>query len=211
MKIKNILLVIVLGVFTASLSAQTNVQHIDKLVLKKKKKHIFSDRDSSTTIYIDTLIMEDRSSLQFFGKNDVTLRVKYAEIGDRAFFLGQAGQNNASDFDIDIKFGKLGSLYIVARGRDALNGTKTYPNGDAGNVHLVYDSSGIVPQTTDKDAKNYVKVDISPGGLNVTPSSDLNNIYDMIARAPRGLRGLPQGPIYSGSAGREGSVTIESK
>lgn len=211
MKIKHILLTIVLGIFATSLSAQTNVQHIDKLVLKKKKKHIFSDRDSSAIIYIDTLIMGDRSSLQFFGKNEVTLRVKHAEIGDRAFFLGQAGQNNASDFDIDIKFDQLGSLYIVARGRDALNGTKTHPNGDAGQVHLVYDPAGITPQTTDRDAKHYVKVDVSPGGQRVTPSADLNNIYDMIARAPRGLRGVPQGQIYSGSTGQEGTVTIESR
>lgn len=211
MKIKSIFLALSFGMSTASLTAQTTVQHIDKLVLKKKKKHIFAKRDSSATIHIDTLIMADRSSLQFFGKNDVTLRVKYAEIGDKAFFMGQAGQNNASDFDIDINFGKLGSLYIVARGRDAVNGTKTFPNGNAGHVRLLYDPSGIVPQTTDKDAIHYIKADVSAGGQNNTPTSDLNNIYDMIARAPRGLRGLPQGQIYSGSPGKDGTVTIESK
>lgn len=211
MTIRYILLMIVFGMFSANISAQTNVQHIDKLVLKKKKKHVFSDRDSSAVIHIDTLIMDDRSSLQFFGKNDVKLHVKHAEIGDKVFFLGQAGKNDASDFDIDIKFAELGSLYIVARGRDATNGTKTHPNGDAGNVHLVYDPSGITPQTTDKDAKHYVKADVSAGGRSVTPSADLNNIYDMIARSPRGLRGIPQGQIYSGSPGQDGTATIESK
>ena len=194
-----------------TVSGQTNTQHFDKLVLKKKEKKMFSDRDSSSVVYIDTLIMKDKSSLQFFGKKDVKLVVKHSEIDNQTMIMGQGGQNNGSNFDIAVNFQKLGSLYIIARGQDAMNGTKTFPNGDAGNVTLTYDSAGIVPQSTDRKAKNYVLTDVTPGGLHVTPSAELNNIYGMIARAPQGLRGLPQGQIYSGSPGKEGKVVIKGK
>lgn len=210
MKTRNLIALILTCFISTTISAQTDVQHIDKIVLKKKKKQVFASRDSSSIIYIDTLIMADKSSLQFFGKKDVELHVKHAELGDQVFISGQGGQNNASNFDIHINFQKLGSLYVIARGKDAMNGTKTFPNGDAGNVILVYNTEGIVPQTTDKKAQNYVKVDVSPGGLHVTASSDLNNIYSMVARAPRGLRGIPQGQIYSGSPGKEGKAVIKS-
>lgn len=190
---------------------QTNEQHLGKLILNKKEKKIFNDRDSSSTIYIDTLIMKDRSSLQFYGKKDVKLVVKHAEIGDKTFISGQGAQNNASNFDIDINFAKLGSLYVIARGQDANNGMRTDPNGDAGNVTLLYEPTGTIPQTTNKKQKGYLFVDVNPGGLRVTPSSEISNIYSRIAMSSPGLRGLPQGQIYSGSPGKEGKVTIKSK
>lgn len=206
---------IILGVFVAVLGvlnaqAQVNEHHFDKLVLNKKEKKVFSERDSSAVVYIDTLIMKDKSSLQFFGKKDVKLIVKHAEIGNKALISGQAGQNNASDFDITINFQKLGSLFVVARGIDAFNGTRTFPNGNAGNVNITYNREGISPQTTNKKGKYYLFVDVTPGGLRVTPTSEVANIYSRIATSAPGLRGLPQGQIYSGSPGLEGKVKITS-
>jgi hypothetical protein len=205
--------IILLVFFAANVKAQTNEIRISKLVLDKKDKKIFSDRDrdSSSVLYIDTLIMKDRSSLQFYGKKNVKINVGYAEIGDRVFISGRAGKNNASNFDIDINFQKLGSLYLIARGEDANNGTRTDPNGDAGNINLTYSSNGITPQSTDKKGKHYLHTDVNPGGLRVTPTTDLRNIYDQIKRSAPGLRGVPQGQIYSGSSGKEGKVTITSK
>lgn len=196
-----------------NVNAQANEIRISKLVLDKKEKKVFADRDrdSSTTLFIDTLVMKDRSSIQFFGKKEVKIVVGHAEIGDRAFISGMAGKNNASNFDLDFNFQKLGSLYIVARGQDAMNGTKTDPNGDAGNINLVYDPKGITPQSADKKGKKYIHTDVTPGGLRVTPSTDLRNIYDQISRSAPGLRGVPQGQIYSGSPGKEGKATISSK
>jgi len=196
---------------TASVHAQSNEIKISKLVLDKKQKEVFDSRDSSVVIYIDTLIMKDRSSLQFYGKKDVKITVNHAEIGDRAFINGVAGKNNASNFDLDFNFQKLGSLYIVAKGLDATNGFRTHPNGDAGDINLKYDGSGIHPQTTDKKAKNYLHTDTTPGGLRVVAASDLRNIYDQIRSSAPGLRGVPQGQIYSGSPGREGKVSITAK
>lgn len=190
---------------------QTADIHIGKLELNKKEKKVFNDRDSSAVVYIDTLIMKDRSSLQFYGKKDVKLVVKHAEIGDRVFISGQAGKNNASNFDIDINLKKLGSLYVIARGQDANNGMRTDPNGDAGIVNFVYDPAGITPQTVNKKQKNYLYVDVTPGGRHVTPSAEITNIYSRIATSGPGLIGLPQGQIYSGSPGKDGKVTIQSK
>ena len=190
--------------------AQQSEVKISKLVLDKKQKKIFNNRDSSIVLFIDTLVMKDKSSMQFYGKKDVKLVISHAEIGNNVYINGRAGKNNASNFDMDINFQKLGSLYVIARGQDANNGMKTDPNGDAGNINLTYSSKGIAPQTKDKKAKNYLHTDVTPGGLKVTPSSDLRRIYDQISMSASGLHGVPQGQIYSGSPGKEGKVTINS-
>lgn len=187
------------------------VIHLSKLSLEKKKKKNFQGRDSILTIYIDTLVMKDKSALQFYGKKQVNLYIKHADIGKEAVIYGQGLKNNGTNFNIDIDFKKLNSLYILARGQNAFNGTKTDPNGDGGHVSLMYEAMGFVPQTTNKKEKHYIHIDITEGGLNVTPSTDLHNIYSRIATAPRGLRGLPQGQIYSGSPGKKGSSEVKAK
>ncbi|TDS13237.1 hypothetical protein [Sphingobacterium paludis] len=208
MKIKQ-LLTLLLMCTTCITFAQVKEQHIKKLVLGKKDKKTFNNRDSSITVYIDTLVMKDRSSLQFYGKKDVKLIVKHAELGKRVFFSGIGAKNNASNFDIDINFKKLGSLYVIASGRDAMNGTRTFDNGDGGTVNFHYDGNGIVPQSTDKKANNYLLIDVSAGGRITNPQTDLNQIHSLISMSAPGLRGVPQGQIYSGSPGRAGKVTIE--
>lgn len=211
MKTTHILSIVFLFLGSSFLSiAHAQQEHIARLELGKKKKKTFNSRDSSAVIYIDTLIMKDKSSLQFYGKKDIKLVVKHAEIGKGAFISGIGGQNNASDFDIDINLNKLGSLYVIARGQDAMNGTKTDPNGDGGNVSFKYDPNGITPQTADKKQANYVYIDVSAGGKAINPVSDLNQIYSRIAMSAPGLRGMPQGQVYSGSPGKEGKVTISS-
>lgn len=191
---------------------QSNIEHLKKLELNKKEKKVFNGgRDSSSIIHIDTLIMKDRSSIQFYGKKDIELFVKYAEIGNKTFISGLAGQNNASNFDIKINFQKLGSLSVIARGQDAMNGTRTYPNGDAGNVNIAYDPNGIIPQQTNSKAKNFLSVDATPGGLNSTPQNEVGIIFDRIARSPARWINLPQGLVYSGSPGKEGKVVVEQQ
>lgn len=202
----------VISFFTFSVTlAQTEELSIGTLNLKKKQKKIFNSRDSTLHLTIDTLIMGNNSSLQFFGKKDVHITVKHAFIADKAYFYGRGKENNASNFDIDILFDKLGSLYIIARGEDAFNGTKTYPNGDGGQVKLRYDAAGIIPQIDNKKEKHYLMVDTNPGGLRMNPTSELNNIYSQIARSGSGLRGVPQGQIYSGSPGKVGKADIKAK
>lgn len=212
MKLKNILSVIFLFLGLSVLSiGYAQEEHIARVELGRKQKKTFNSRDSSAVIYIDTLIMKDKSSLQFYGKKDVKLVVKHAEIGKNAFISGIGGQNNASNFDIDINLQKLGSLYVIARGQDAMNGTKTHPNGDGGTVNFKYDPSGITPQSDKKKQKGYVYIDVSAGGRAINPVTDLNQIYSRIAMSAPGLRGMPQGQVYSGSPGKEGKATITPK
>lgn len=210
MKIINILTTVFICLTTVSFG-QVQQEHISKLELRKKEKKFFNSRDSSAVIYIDTLIMKDKASLQFINKKDVKLVVKYAELGKKVFISGSGAKNNASNFDIDMHIGSLESLYIIAKGQDAINGTKTNDNGDGGNVTFHYASAGITPQSEDKKSKNYIHIDVSPGGRAVNPTTDLNQIYSRIKTAPSGLRGVPQGQIYSGSPGREGSYVLEEK
>lgn len=211
MRLTHILTIIFLFLGQSFLSeGYAQEEHISKLELGRKKKKVFNSRDSSAVIHIDTLIMKDKSSLQFYGKKDVRLVIKHAEIGKGAFISGIGGQNNASNFDIDINLKKLGSLYVIARGQDAMNGTKTFPNGDGGAVNFHYNPDGITPQMDNKKQANYVYIDVSAGGRAINPVSDLNQIYSRIATSAPGLRGLPQGQVYSGSPGKEGKATISS-
>jgi len=200
-----------LNVTQAQEKTEGEVIHLNKLVIEKNKKHSFQGRDSVVTVYIDTLIMKDKASLQFFAKKEVNLIVKNADIAKEAVIYGQGLQNNGTNFDIAVNFDKLGSLYVIARGQNAMNGTRTFPNGDGGNVTLVYESTGFEPQTTDKKGKHYIHIDNTEGGLNVTPSTELANIYSRVAMSAPGLRGVPQGQIYSGSPGKKGTVVIKAK
>lgn len=209
-KIGFILLGIWIGLST-SFAQEGREQHIQKLTLDKKEKESFRSerRDSTLTLYIDTLILKDHASLQFYALKKVKIIVKHAEIGKRASISGVGAKNNATNFDIQMNIQQLGSLFVVARGLDANNGTRTHPNGDGGDVKFVYHHEGIAPQTDNKRAKNYLHIDASAGGRAVTPQTEVRVIMDRIAMGAPRIGGLPQGQVYSGSPGRDGKVSIE--
>lgn len=196
-----------------SLAQESKVieKHINRLEIKKGKKKVFrnSRRDSVLHLSIDTLILNDHASLQFFALKDVKLTVKNAVIGDKAYFSGVGAKNNGTNFDITIGIEKVGSLYVIARGIDAMNGTRTFPNGDGGDVKFTYTSPGFEIQSQDKSAPNYVYIDASPGGRTVNPQTDLAVIMNRIGNNYPRMGGMPQGQVYSGSRGREGEVVIE--
>src|SRR5690606_36994413 len=101
-------------------SAQdTDTIHIPKLEIERNKKEVFAGRDSSLVVYIDTLVMKNKSQLVFFGKKDVQLHVQHATIEKRGYIYGTDGKNNGTDFTIDMGFEKLGALYVLAGGQDA--------------------------------------------------------------------------------------------
>ncbi|WP_257667091.1 hypothetical protein [Parapedobacter tibetensis] len=199
---------------SVALAQEESIKHISKLEIGRKDKEVFGGRDSSLVLHIDTLIMKDRAQLIFFAKKDVKLTVKHAEIDKRAYIFGTDGKNNGSDFDIDIRFDKLGALYVLAGGHDASNnGSRTHPNGDGGNVNFTYASDGIMPQTEDRKSPNYLQIDTRAGGYRVNPQSDLNNIYSLIntRSAGRPLGNLSQGTVYSGSPGKDGKSTVKAR
>ncbi|MFB2118949.1 hypothetical protein [Parapedobacter sp. 2B3] len=198
----------------AAFAQETSTIHIPKLEIERNKKEIVGGRDSSLVVYIDTLVMKDKSQLVFFGKKDVQLHVRHATIEKRGYIYGTDGKNNGTDFNIDMRFEKLGTLYVLAGGQDAKNnGSRTHPNGDGGDVVFAYDTHGIAPQTDDKKATHYLHVDTRAGGYRVNPQTDLHNIYSMINRGVVGrpLGNLSQGMVYSGSPGKDGESTVKAK
>jgi len=216
---RQFLLAITTIFFWAAIStaqAQDSVQYIPKLELGKKKKKTFTvnRRDSSLVLRIDTLIMKDKASLVFYGKKRVRLEVKHAIIPKQAYIIGTDSKNNGSDMNISIRFDELGALYVLAGGQDANNGTRTFPNGNGGDVILHYDRSGINPQQTDEDKPAYLRVDTRAGGYHVNAQTDLRNIYSQIGMGIRlgngRLGGMPQGQVYSGSPGTDGKSTVEA-
>ncbi|HZH55102.1 MAG TPA: hypothetical protein VFD72_05585 [Sphingobacteriaceae bacterium] len=192
---------------------QPDTIRLNKLELKRGAKKVFDskNRDSVLFLQIDTLIMKDRSSLQFFGIKKVNLLVNHAEVGKRVYFSGRSQQNNASDMDISIKFDKLGSLFVMADGYDASNGFRTDPNGDGGNVKFVYSSDGIHPQQQQSKDQNYLHINTLSGGRHVNATADVQRIMDHIRRSSVGLRGLPQGQVYSGSSGSDGKFEVSAR
>src|SRR5690606_31219097 len=128
-------------------SAQdARIIHIPKLEIDRNKKEVFAGRDSSLVVYIDTLVMKNKGQLVFFGKKDVQLHIDHATIEKRGYIYGTDSKNNGTDFTIDMRFEKLGELYVLAGGQDAKNnGSRTYPNGNGGDVVFTYDDTGIVP------------------------------------------------------------------
>ncbi len=211
---KTIIIVSLLIACSASFAQDAHTIHIPKLEIKKNKKEVFAGKDSTLVVHIDTLIMKDRGQLVFFGKKEVALHVGHAEIDKRAYIFGSDGKNNGTDFDIDMRFEKLGMLYVLAGGHDANNnGSRTYPNGNGGNVHFTYDSVGVTPQTKDKKSPHYLQIDTRAGGYRVNPQNDLRNIYSLINMGSPGrpLGNLAQGTVYSGSPGTDGKSTVKAR
>src|SRR5690606_969150 len=91
----------IMAVSTA-VAQDSHTIHIPKLEIERNKKEVFSGRDSSLVIYIDTLVMENKSQLVFFGKKDVKLHVRHATIEKRGYVYGTDGKNNGTDFEIDM-------------------------------------------------------------------------------------------------------------
>lgn len=201
---------------TLSVRAQgDSVMHIGKLEIGKgKTEHItVRNRDSSLVLDIDTLILKKRSTLSFLAAKKVQLRVKHAVIDGKAYITGADNKNNGSHMDIYMHLSKLGALYILTGGRDANNGFRTFPNGNGGSVRFYYALDGIAPQREDDKAAHYLAIDHRAGGYHVIPQRDLYIVYSQIAMGVRSgggrLGATPQGQIYSGSPGIDGTAEVK--
>lgn len=184
-------------------------EHIPRLELSAKEKLVFSGKDSIIHLKIDTLIMKDRSVLNFFNKKQVILEIGYAEIGEKVKWIGQDGKNNGSNFDVTIHLAKMGNLYVDAGGLKATRGRNALPHGNGGHIQVSYSKTGIAPQISDRKAPHYFRANVI-GGDNVADSrSEIQMLQSQIGTGQMALAGLPQGRIYSGTPGNNGTVSLK--
>lgn len=193
-----------------TISSNKPVKRIGKLIIDAKKSFSFGGNDSTGSVLIDTLIMNDKAALKLYGKKNFNLTVLNAFIGKKCYISGTDGKHNGTNLDLVINFEELGDLAIDVGGLDAINGTRTFPNGNGGKLNLTYLDSGIQPQFDKRRQKNFIAMNTRAGGYRVTPQSDLYVIFSRIG-GPRGrpLSQLPQGQVYSGAIGRDGKADVK--
>ncbi|MCR9249614.1 MAG: hypothetical protein NXI20_04290 [bacterium] len=133
--------------------AHSQIDSFSKIVLKKKETRVFFN----DTLVIDTLIMEDRATMEL--KSDTYLLIKHAYLGDKASILaegkggsnanvyGKPGETGGDGYDLmlEINFETLGSLTVSTRGGKGGNGKSiarntAYPN----DVSVSVDQYGTV-------------------------------------------------------------------
>lgn len=189
-----------------------NTLYLSNLQIKKGKKQVFDEpfKDSILYVEIDTLQMADKSSLQFYGFKEVHLQVNHAVLGKNTYISGIFKENHASDFNLKFHLHKLGSLYVIAQGKDANNGFRTFANGDGGDVVFLYSQSGIIPQTQKRKDRNFLGIQNEGGGKAINPNAEVGRILSQIGTSGARMGGLPQGQVYSGSAGLDGKTRIEA-
>lgn len=184
---------------------------IGKLVLEKRQSYFFQGRDSTATIVIDTLIMNDKSSIRFFNKKDVNLVIKYAAIGKDCVIGGDDGKNNGTNITLSANFVQLKKLSIDASGLDAKMSNRKFDNGDGGKVVLNYLAGGIKPQSSDSRSEGYVEISNRAGGYRTNAQADLYTVYSRLQSGVPGrpLSQLPNGRVYSGGIGKDGKADVK--
>jgi len=184
---------------------------IPKLVVDSKKTYYLDQGDSTATIVIDTLVMANKARLYLVDKKKVKLVVNNATVGKDCVITGNDGKNNGTDLKMAVNFSQLQSLFIDVSGDDAKNGNRNFDNGNGGSVILNYLASGKKPQLTDKKSANYLSVKNRAGGYMVNPQTDIAVLVDQIKNgtAGRPLGNLPNGKVYSGNIGKDGTTSIQ--
>lgn len=210
-------LVLLMGLLAPFLaSSQTKLKpkviEIKKLVIDKRDSYEFDSRDSSVSIFIDTLVMRPDAKIKFFNKKDVTMLVRNAIIDKGAWMGGSDGKNNGTNLKLGIKFLSLKNLTIDVSGQDAKSANRKFDNGNGGNVSIDYLSSGVVPQIQTSKQSAYIEVNNRGGGYRTNPQYDLAVIFGQIRSGSPGrpLGQLANGRVYSGGYGSEGKTTIQS-
>lgn len=188
------------------------VIEINKLVVDKRDSYEFSSRDSSVSIFIDTLVMRPNSKISFLNKKDVSMVVRHAVIDKGAWMGGTDGKNNGTNIKLDINFASLKDLQINVSGQDAKNANRKFDNGNGGNVTINYLSTGIKPQIQTSKQSAYLEINNRGGGYHTNPQSDLAVIFGQIRSGSPGrpLGQLANGRVYSGGLGINGKTDIQA-
>jgi len=188
------------------------VIEISKLVIDKRDSYEFSSKDSSVSIFIDTLVMRPNAKIQFLNKKDVSMIVRHAIIDKGAWIGGNDGKNNGTNVKLDIHFASLKDLQINVSGQDAKSANRKFDNGNGGNVTLNYLASGVKPQIQTSKQSAYIEINNRGGGYHTNPQSDLAVIFGQIRSGSPGrpLGQLANGRVYSGGLGIDGKTSIQA-
>lgn len=210
-------LVVLMGLLAPFLAgSQTKLKpkviEIKKLVIDKRDSYEFSSRDSSVSVFIDTLVMRPGAKIRFFNKKEATMLVRHAVIEKGAWIGGSDGKNNGTNITLNINFSTLKSLTINVAGQDAKSANRKFDNGNGGNVVVNYLSSGVIPQIHISKQSAYLEIDNRGGGYRTNPQSDLAVIFGQIRSGSPGrpLGQLANGRVYSGGYGSDGKTTIKA-
>ncbi|MBL7865952.1 MAG: hypothetical protein JNK10_13810 [Cyclobacteriaceae bacterium] len=173
------------------------------------------------TVDIDTLIMEDNSSL-LFKFPEHALRIKYAYVRGDVKWKGAGTEgeqgggrgNDGADLDVEVTFYELGRLIIDTRGGAGSNGKSPTTKrgyytmepagnggngGDGGDVRFIYKCIGFTPRF-DSGKKNAVHIKTKGG------SGGNGGFENRSSNLPKTASG-PQGKV--GNKGRDGLVEVK--
>ena len=132
--------------------AQAQQKPISKLVFEEGQTYYVND--DVNTILVDTLVMQDNSTVYFKPEEDSKLIAKVAYIGKNCVIsaMGITGQDGGN-LDLKLHFETLGSLVIDTRGADGI------PGIDGNDKTFSQDNSQVIRNEAGQI------VSISPGNI----------------------------------------------
>lgn len=209
MKTLSLYLILFLPLVSICQTTSPDTIRISKLVIDSKKTHYFKQGDSTVFVIIDTLIMKDKASLYFTAKKNISLTAHEATIGKNCILTANDTKNNGTNLNLNVNFEQLGSLYVDVSGFEARSGNRKFDNGNGGKVNLSFLSGGKNPQSADKNRPNYLSINNKAGGYTVNPQTDIAVLFQQMRNgAPGRFGGLPNGRVFSGNLGKDGTTSI---
>jgi hypothetical protein len=184
-----------------------------KLELRKNQVYTIHNQDTSGTLAVDTLIMNDHSKIFLFGKTEFNIIARYAIIGNNCIIIGHDAKNNGTDLNIQMGLVSLGKLKILVEGVNRMEGFRDFPNGDGGDVHFYYSDHGQTPQTDRPRQNRYLFISNSGAQGSNQPEVDLDIIKSEIqmgqSNPARPLTALRQGTVFDVRSGKNGITEIK--
>lgn len=179
------------------------------LIIPAKGRYII--KDTTNTLILDSLVLKKKSSLVISNKKNFTIKANYIILEDKTSISAHDGKNNGTNLNISGNFLKIGKSVIDVSGLTYLTGEDKFPNGNGGELTLMYHEGGLHPQATKHKSKNYIEVLTKGASTNINPWNDINNIWYRInlgSGLGRSPSGLPNGKVYDATIGNDGKLKI---
>lgn len=211
---KFILSIVSFFILVPFMEIRAQILEYSKLELRKNQVYSIQNEDTSGTLAVDTLIMNDHAKIILYGKTEFNILARNAFIGHNCMIIGHDAENNGTDLNIQMCFKSLERLEIRVSGQNRFDSRSEFPNGDGGDVHFFYDSTGEIPQTKFPRRYGYVYVDNLGAQGTDHPETDLEIIHQEIRSgssiASRPLTGLKSGLIFDVKPGKDGLTEFKT-